>query len=373
MESSLHTGSVTDTPTATILVVDDNKLNRTLLTEYLDVLGYDHREAADGKAALDSLTDHIPDAVLLDIDMPEMDGFEVLESVQASETLRHIPVIMISGRDDIRSIARCLEMGATDFLGKPFNPKILEARLSSSLEKKRLRDSEQQLIRMRDALVNMIVHDLGNPLSIIQMNTQMMAMLGEGDAERLGHISRAASSMGTMIESMLDLSKLESGTMPVSAERIDMESLLEQIRSEYAPFSADRNLALITESDAGLYVIADPILLTRVVSNLIANALKYARPATYILLRTERDSRGVRVFVEDDGPGIPEELHERVFDRFYQVDANQSGTRAGVGLGLAFCRLATQAMSAGIHVENVAPSGTRFVLTLPEASDGFNP
>ena len=365
MVPSPHTGSVSDASSATILVVDDNKLNRDLLTEYLDVLGYAHRVAPDGRAALDSLEAAAPDAVLLDIDMPEMDGFEVLETLQAHDTLRHIPVIMISGRDDVRSIARCLEMGATDFLGKPFNPKILEARLSSSLEKKRLRDSEQQLIRMRDALINMIVHDLGNPLSIIQMNTQMMAMLGEGDAERLGHISRAASSMGTMIESMLDLSKLESGTMPVTAEHIDTATFLEQIRSEYAPFASDRGLALITESESNTAAIADQVLLSRVVSNLIANALKYARPATYIMLRAEPVTGGVRLFVEDDGPGIPDALHDRVFDRFFQVDANQSGMRAGVGLGLAFCRLAANAMDAGIHVENVSPSGTRFVLTLP--------
>lgn len=353
--------------TATILVVDDSKLNRDLLAEYLDALGYASVVCRNGKEAVSLLEQQEFDAVLLDIDMPEMDGYGVLEFMMARDTLQFVPVIMISGRDDVPSIARCLELGATDFLSKPFNPKILEARLSGSLEKKRLREAEQELIRMRDSLTHMIVHDLGNPLSVIQMNIQMMRMLEEGDMERLGHLDRAASSMGTMIESMLDLSKLESGTMPVHPATIDMASFLGQVEAEYAPFAGDRDLALHVDVESGLSATADTVLLGRVLANLLANALKYARPATRISIAARQTGGSVHVTVEDDGPGIPDELHERIFDRYYQVESAESGVRAGVGLGLAFCRMAMDAMDGAIRAESATPQGTRFVITLPAA------
>ncbi|MEQ9105138.1 MAG: hybrid sensor histidine kinase/response regulator [Rhodothermales bacterium] len=350
----------------TILVADDNSLNRELLKEYLDALGYQPRLVGDGRAALDALAGELPEAILLDIDMPELDGFEVLAAVSADERLRDIPVIMISGRDDIPSIVRCLEMGAADFLPKPFNPRILQARLSASLDKKRLRDRERDLIRMQEALTHMIVHDLGNPLSVIQMNAEMMAMLGTGDNEQLTHITRAAASMGTMIESMLDLTKLESGTMPVRPERVDLARLLSRFDAEYQPFADDRGLRLEFDGQAP-HVYADPLLLQRMLANLVGNALKYARPATFIRVSTERHDTVTRIAVSDDGPGIPEAHRERVFDRFYQVEAKEAGVRAGIGLGLSFCRLAAEAQNGTIHVDTTEGGGTTFILELPAA------
>lgn len=350
--------------TATILVADDNGLNRELLNEYLDALDYRTVLVEDGQQALSYLASSRPDAILLDIDMPNTDGFQVLEHVAGHDTLRDIPVIMISGRDDIPSIVRCLEMGAADFLPKPFNPKILQARLSASLEKKRLRDRERDLLRMQDALVHMIVHDLGNPLSVIQMNAELMAMLGFGADERLTHITRAASSMGTMIESMLDLTKLESGTMPVRPEPVDLAAFLHRFEAEYMPFADARGLRLDVQTDADT-VHADPMLLQRILANLVSNALKYARPATYIRVAASAHNNRVRLVVSDDGPGIPEVDKERVFDRFYQVDSDASGVRAGIGLGLAFCRMAAEAQNGTIHVDTTEGGGTTFILELP--------
>lgn len=357
--------AVTDSPSpVTILVADDNTLNRELLNEYLDALGYRTRLVVDGRAALEALKAELPDAILLDIDMPEVNGFEVLESVSSDDRLRDIPVIMISGRDDIPSIVRCLEMGAADFLPKPFNPKILQARLSASLDKKRLRDRERDLIRMQEALTHMIVHDLGNPLSVIQMNAEMMAMLGTGDNEQLTHITRAAASMGTMIESMLDLTKLESGTMPVRPGRMELAPFLSRFEAEYQVFADDRGLRLEFECRA-THVFADPLLLQRMLANLVSNALKYARPATYIRVSADPVGSNTRITVEDDGPGIPDVDRERVFDRFYQVEAKEAGVRAGIGLGLSFCRLAAEAQKGTIHVDTTKGGGTTFIVDLP--------
>ncbi|MBI5653804.1 MAG: SpoIIE family protein phosphatase [Chloroflexi bacterium] len=125
-----------------ILIVDDNHLNRMLLTRALAEQGHTSASAEHGQRALEMLRADSFDVVLLDIVMPEMDGYQVLQTLKADATLRDIPVIVISALDEIESAIRCIEMGAEDYLPKPFNPVLLRARLGASLEKKRLRDQE---------------------------------------------------------------------------------------------------------------------------------------------------------------------------------------------------------------------------------------
>ena len=125
-----------------VLVVDDDAANRDLLSQRLERQGYDVVSAGNGREALDLLATGAFDLVLLDIMMPEMDGFEVLRRLKGDERMRHVPVIMISAVGDMDSVAHCIEMGAEDYLPKPFQPTLLQARITASLEKKRARDRE---------------------------------------------------------------------------------------------------------------------------------------------------------------------------------------------------------------------------------------
>ena len=130
-----------------LLVVDDNRVNRLLLGRALEQLGHTVTFAENGRAALDALRQRPADLVLLDIEMPEMDGYQVLEALAADPALRDIPVVMMSSLEEVDSVARCIELGAEDYLFKPVNPVLLKARVGSSLEKKRLRDLQRELFR----------------------------------------------------------------------------------------------------------------------------------------------------------------------------------------------------------------------------------
>jgi adenylate cyclase len=130
-----------------LLVVDDNRVNRLLLARTLEQLGHRVAFAENGRQALESLRARPVDLVLLDIEMPEMNGYETLEALQADAKLRDIPVVMMSSIEEIDSVARCIELGAEDYLFKPVNPVLLRARVAASLEKKRLRDQQRELFR----------------------------------------------------------------------------------------------------------------------------------------------------------------------------------------------------------------------------------
>jgi len=130
-----------------VLIVDDNEVNRDLLVRRLKRQGYDVLVASNGFEALELMRSTALDLVLLDIMMPQMNGYQVLETLKADPALRYIPVIMISAVNDIESIVRCIELGAEDYLSKPFNPVLLRARINACLEKKRLRDQEQAYLK----------------------------------------------------------------------------------------------------------------------------------------------------------------------------------------------------------------------------------
>ncbi|MCA0873913.1 response regulator [Seohaeicola saemankumensis] len=130
-----------------LLIVEDNKVNRLLLTRNVELLGHRVSVAENGKVALEMLTSDTYDLLLLDIEMPEMDGFEVLEALKADAALRDLPVIVTSSVEGLDNIVRCIELGAEDYLPKPINKVLLKARVSSGLEKKRLRDEQKELLR----------------------------------------------------------------------------------------------------------------------------------------------------------------------------------------------------------------------------------
>src|SRR5215467_2604830 len=151
MKDEVITNQPSSTPASSLLVVDDNSMNRIMLSRYITKLGYQSILVENGRQALDKLQGESFDLVLLDVEMPEMDGYEVLEHLKAHPRLRDIPVIMISAVEELESVVKCIELGAQDYLPKPFNPVLLRARLTACLERKRLRD--QQIDWLRESAV----------------------------------------------------------------------------------------------------------------------------------------------------------------------------------------------------------------------------
>ncbi len=179
----------------TALVVDDSPVNRQLLARHLTMLGIGVVEATDGRAALAALS--APESnigvVLLDIVMPEMDGYETLAAIKADETLRHIPVIMISGVDELDSVVRCIQLGATDYLTKPFNPTILGARVRASLADKRLHDRELEHAARQAELLATIERQKEELSRFLSPQVAALVSTQEGQQMLAGHRREATA------------------------------------------------------------------------------------------------------------------------------------------------------------------------------------
>ena len=371
-----------------ILVVDDDENNRDVLSRRLEKEGYAVANAANGQSALEMLVASPYDMVLLDIMMPELDGYEVLRRMKANERLEHIPVIMISALGEMDSVARCIEMGADDYLSKPFNPVLLRARVGASLEKKRGRDREmdlfdqlqknfdrlQQLETMRDDLTHMIIHDLRTPLTSVTAAMQTLDVVGEvNDAQRevMTIAVNGADSLLATINSLLDVEQLESGAMKLDLTLLSLPEFIESAVLQVRPLAEEKNVTLLQQLEPELpWLQADEDKLGRTLVNLLGNAIKFTPSEGSVTLEVKEVGQSVRFCVRDTGEGIPAEHLDRIFEKFAQVESRQGGRQMSSGLGLTFCKLAVETHGGQIGVESTPGAGSEFSFSIPLTGGG---
>jgi signal transduction histidine kinase len=368
-----------------LLVVDDDEGNRDVLSRQLERFGYRVETANDGLQALDKLTQGDYDLVLLDIMMPEIDGYEALRRLKADDRLQHIPVVMISALNELELVARCIELGAEDYLPKPFNPTLLKARVSACLQKKRAHDREtalydelqmnykrlQELEKLRDDLTNMIVHDLRTPLSSLITGMQTLELLGSLNKNQQ-EVQTIALSGGEvlldMINDLLDVEKLESGEMQLDYDMVAIEDLVAAAIGQVGSLLSSKQLRIVEAVTPGLpTLLADERKLRRTLVNLLGNAIKFtpSQGTLTVGAKLNADGQSVELSVNDTGEGIPAESFERIFEKFGQVETRQGGRTMSTGLGLTFCRLAVEAHGGHIKVESESGVGSTFSFTIP--------
>ena len=227
MKAEATTNQPPSISTSSLLVVDDNSMNRIMLSRYIAKLGYQATLVENGREALDKLQTEPCDLVLLDVEMPEMDGYQVLEQLKADPRLRDIPVIMISAVEELESVVRCIELGAQDYLPKPFNPVLLRARLTACLERKHLRDQEVDYLQQ--------VGRVTAAAAAIKANTFQ--------PESLDEVARRPDELGQLALVFQEMAR------QVYAREQQLQRQVQRLRIEIDQTRKASEVAEITESD----------------------------------------------------------------------------------------------------------------------------
>ena len=361
---------------ASILVVDDTPANLQVLVGMLKEHGHRVRPVLEGRLALRAAKAEVPDLVLLDINMPDMNGFEVCEQLKADPKLADTPVIFISGNTETVDKVRAFSVGGVDYVTKPFQMAEVEARVATHLELRRKRRELQESIEalrrletLRDSLVHMVVHDLRSPLAAISACLEVIKWDAEeqhrhelaADVEMALHATR---TIIRLVNSVLDVSKMEGTEMRLQLAPADIAAVARESIDELESLVGTRQLVRDWPEDPVMAVV-DRDVVARVMQNLLGNALKFTPATGLITVAVEANDDMVRVAVLDTGPGIPREYRERVFEKFGQVDAVLRGQRFSTGLGLTFCRLAVEAHGGHIGVDSEVGRGSTFWFVLP--------
>ena len=393
-----------------ILVVDDAPTNFVAIEAALGDLGRRVVCASSGPEALQLLLERDFALILLDVQMPGMDGFETARRIRERKRSRHIPIIFVTGFDrSDRDVLDAYRLGAVDFLFKPVEPDVLRAKAATfvalqertaevlrqaallreherhaheeELEKERrrleadfLRAEMQELgaaDRCKDEFLAMLGHELRTPLAAIVAGLEMMRIkqAQSASADDTLHrtremIERQVRHLTRLVDDLLDVSRLRSGKIELLKSPVLFGRIVEDAVSTAQPLIEARHHELtLTLPTEPILLEADPVRLSQVFANLLTNAAKYTDPGGRIDLIAAREDQELRVRVLDNGRGIAPAMLSSVFDLFVQ---ERSGSEGGLGLGLAVVRRLTEMHGGAVSVTSAGPGcGSEFTVTLP--------
>jgi len=350
---------------AKILIVDDTPANLLAFEAVLGPLRHEIVKVASGAAALEQAARHDFAVILLDVVMPEMDGFETLSRLRKGAVARTTPVILVSGRElESSEVERAYALGAIDYVVKPVHSEILLGKVTACVslylanQEVRLR---QAALATKDRQLAFLAHDLRNPLNTITAAAALLERFPDTDREKRQHfverISRSAKRMDGMIRDLLDYARAGTGAMPILRERMDISDLCRDLREEFEIADADRRIELTHSGDTtGEW---DRARLYQALSNLVGNATRYGHgKAAVDVCRRGND---VTVSVYNEGPPIAAELLPTIFEPFRRGDSDGSG----LGLGLYIVWAIAHAHGGEVTVDSSPERGTTFVLRLP--------
>ena len=372
-----------DSLRSSILIVDDQPAGIHALANLLRDT-YRVLVATDGPKALE-ITSHLPlpDLILLDVEMPGMDGYEVCRQLKIHPSTQNIPVIFVTARNGTDDEESGLQLGAADYIFKPFQPAIVRARIHNHLRlrQQQIQIQEQnkqiqsalenlrELENLRDALVNMMVHDLRSPLTSILGYAEFLEsdLLESGQpqlAEHATQIYSSARSLQQMITTLLDISRMEAKQMPLHLSPVDLRDVISSALSSLGGLL--RNAQVVPDlPDSPSLAYCDPDATRRIIENLVANAIKFSGHCGEIRVLLRQEDAHMKVVVRDQGAGVPPEFHAKIFEKFGQVTSRIEGKKLSTGLGLTFCKLATEAQGGQIGLDSEVGKGSSFWFTLP--------
>ncbi|MBV6623360.1 MAG: hybrid sensor histidine kinase/response regulator [Rivularia sp. (in: Bacteria)] len=363
---------------ASILVIDDEPDNFDVIETLLSVdlnkaawaENYDYQlhYIANGEEAILSLGTFEPDIILLDVMMPGIDGIEVCRQIKAMPKWQSVPIIMVTALSSKEDLANCLKSGADDFISKPVNGVELRARVNSMLRIKHQHDELQSMLKLREDMVNMVVHDLRNPLTDILLGVEILQS-GKYPAHKQQHkltrIYSSAQALQVLIDDLLTMAMLKSAKFSLNCTEINICELIQSAISNFETIAARKNQQLLSKfpKECNKKIFVDSTMMHRTLDNLLSNAIKFSPENSQIVVKVEFSaSNSCKIQVIDFGAGVSDALREKIFEK-YEIGTSMADI-SQIGLGLAFCKMVVEAHGGEICVKNNQPQGAIFEIVL---------
>ncbi len=360
-----------------IFTVDDMPKNLQLMEIILQNKGYDVAQASNGREALEKLKNMKPDLILLDIMMPEMDGFETCETIKSDEKLADIPVIFLTGKSDPQDVVNGLKLGAVDYIAKPFNTTELLLRVETQVELKKSRDQLkeknqelQQLNTSKDKFFSIISHDLKSPFQgLIGLTELLQEDIEEMSKEEIlkfsSMIHESSRNLLNLLENLLEWSVLERDKHTFQGQQTDLHQLIDKNTQLFEANAGKKDIILENNVNKPVNAWCDRNMIDTVIRNLISNALKYTPVGGKITLEANSDDTHATIRIIDTGVGMDQDTQKSLFQM--ENMKSQPGTKneKGTGLGLLICKELIEKNSGDISVESTPGEGSVFSIHLP--------
>ncbi len=378
-----------------ILIVDDVQENVNLLGVMLQRRGFGVTQCLSGAEALLAIEKQTPDLILLDISMPEMDGFEVTRRLKHSPITRDIPVLFLTAFSDKKRVVEGFDLGGVDYITKPYNAQELFARIKTHLELKHTKDLMQernqelqelneklhQLNLDKNELLGIVAHDLKSPLSAIRGLAEALVHdeeLSQTTRKEFEHtILTTSDRMFTLIAELLSVNAIERGGFEQERAPVSLSEMFQDIVQQYSKQAASKQLQFTLEVEPTAIAFADKFSLHQICENFISNALKYSPHGKTVTVRVKTvllpangqpEHTAIRIEVQDEGPGLSEDDKIRLFGKFQRLSARPTGGEHSTGLGLSIVKKLADAMGADVGCNSTLGNGATFFLEVAAAT-----
>jgi len=369
-----------------ILVVDDNATNIRVLVSSLETYDYRVITARNGKMGLKRAKFIRPDLILLDIMMPDMDGFEVCRQLKQDIELQDIPVIFLTAKTASKDVVEGLRLGAVDYITKPFHHEELRTRVQTHLtlqaQKKQLhqqaeilRQTNTQLVELnqeKNEILGIASHDLKNPLSTIIGGTELIentlqvdgSISNEELTEILQLINYSTDRMVILINNLLNVNVIESDEMQLSMTKDNILPLVQQVVLEYRPKAEAKHITIHFSPDSNVYLAYIDLDVTyQILDNLISNAVKYTPFGGNICVKILKNTDNmVWCEIHDDGPGLSQEDQTKLFGKFNRLTPRPTNDETSTGLGLFIVKKLITMMGGEVWCDSELGKGSTFVI-----------
>lgn len=349
---------------ARLLYIDDQALNRKLVIRQIGGFGHDVDEAADGPAGLKMIAQQQYDLVLLDIEMPNMNGIEVLKAIRRQHSLLELPVIMITANNQDESLITAMSFGANDYLTKPINIDVAAARIKTQL-------ALAQYAALKDDFLRFASHDLKKPLMLVQ---DIIEVFKQDYSERINNerfdndmdiILGTCKNMQTVITGFLDEGNKDILLEPIKA-RVNVNKLIKETMKANQHYAMQKQHQLICLIQDDLPKInIDSFSFRQVIDNLIGNAIKFSPVGYSTTISSRINDSDIVVSVIDQGPGLSDDDMKELFTKHAQLSNRPTGNETSTGIGLALCKELVGQLGGEIGAHNNANKGTTFWIRLP--------
>ena len=364
-----------------ILLVDDIVENLKVLGNIFKNEGFQIAIASNGEAAISIARSKLPDLILLDVQMPGMDGFEVCKTLKSDVLTKDIPILFLTAKTESEDIIKGFELGAVDYITKPFNNNELLARVRTHTElqltKRKLENSNKELknlVATKDKFFSIIAHDLRSPfialLGFSEIIKDDFKDLSEASLlEYINIIYVTANDTYKLLDNLLQWSRIQLGKMDFAPEAFNLKKSVDQICHLLNLQSSQKDITLINSMPEDTVIYADNNMLDTIIRNIISNAIKFSTNGSSVVIGINGSKSSPNdsvIYIKDKGKGIPYQDQNKLFKLDINYSTTGTNKEKGTGLGLILCKEMIEKHNGKIWFESVPDEGTTFFISLPK-------
>lgn len=354
-----------------ILVVEDSKINIEILATLLRENGYEFMAVESGEEALKKTPEFLPDLILLDVVLPQMSGHQVCTKLKEDPQLKEIPIIFLTALSKVEDIKHGFEIGAVDYIPKPFNNiEVLSRvknhlRLKESLEMtKKAKELAENATTLKNKFLSLVAHDMRGPLTNIQLYLDLFKeSIPQEKKKYMDNCEATIVHLSELLNTLLSLNKFQGGKINLTKLNFNLHSLVLKHLSHFSMSAEKKGIVMRSEIDPSIEIFADAVFLGEVISNLISNAIKYCKSGDSIVATYNTSTKVLSI--KDSGPGIQEEVIKQIKSSGFATSTKGSSGEKGHGLGLSLCYEIIKAHGGELEVESTLGKGSNFLISLP--------